>query len=304
MAASPITFTLDLEDHRPIGSTYQRYEPITLQILDRLAEVGVRGTFFVVGNLARANPKLIKDIADAEHEVACHSLDHTPLTGQTREEFRRHTAAAKQIIEDASGHEVVGYRAPLFSLTKESVWAVDILQELGFLYSSSVLPARNPLHGFPGMPHVPFRWRNDLLEIPVPIQKFGPVTLPFLGGIYFRYLPLIVIEHAARRKAEDGALWLYCHPYDFDPDEPYCRFPGASMAASLLLWMNRRNTCRKLDRLIASSYFVGSKPLKERVADGEYAAASVFEFKQAKQSLATPSDPKRLLPARADSARP
>jgi polysaccharide deacetylase family protein (PEP-CTERM system associated) len=276
MMASAITFTLDLEDNRPDRSGEKRYPGVISKLLDYLDETAIRGTFFVVGNLARADPVLIRRIADAGHELACHSLDHTALPNQTPDAFRSHTTTAKKIIEDAASQKVHGYRAPVFSLTRESIWATDILRELDFTYSSSVVPARNPLYGFPNAPRTPFRWKSGLLEIPAPVIKFGPLSLPFLGGIYFRYLPSPLVHKAAKRNAGRACLWLYCHHYDFDADEPYCRIEGTSTATSVLLWMNRRGTGRKLDRLFASPDFKAAEPLKARVANGEFAAARVF----------------------------
>ncbi len=263
--ATSITFTLDLEDHRPDESVPERYSVVTEKILEFLNERAIKATVFTVGTLAEKNPQLIRRIHDAGHEIAHHSYDHTPLTKQDSGQFRDHTKRAKDILEDITGEKIVGYRAPIFSLTRDTLWAVDILKELGLEYSSSVLPAPNPLHGFPGAPSSPFRWSNGLIEIPAPIGKVGPFLMPYLGGFYFRYLPFGVIENKAKKAGDSVILWTYCHPYDFDPEEKNWRIKGASAPVSLLLWMNRKNTFNKLERLAESFEF--SVPFKDQNFD-------------------------------------
>ncbi|GJL85508.1 MAG: polysaccharide deacetylase [Micavibrio sp.] len=257
-----ITFTLDLEDHRLDENLPERYPVITDKILGFLDEHKIKATVFTVGALAEKNPQLIRRIHEAGHEIAHHSYDHTPLTKQGRNQFQEHTKRAKDILEDIAGEKITGYRAPVFSLTKDTLWAVDILKELGFEYSSSVLPVANPLHGLPGAPSTPFKWSNGLIEIPAPIGKVGPFLMPYLGGFYFRYLPFGVIKNQVK-KADDSTIpWTYCHPYDFDAEEKNWRIKGASVPVSLLLWINRKNTFSKLERLTDSFEF--SKPFKDQ----------------------------------------
>ena len=234
-----ITFTLDLEDHRPDETLPVRYPAIVEKILDFLDEKKIRGTIFTVGSLAEKNPDLVKRIHASGHEIGHHSYDHTVLMQQTPEQFKEHTKKAKAILEDIIGDEVPGFRAPVFSLTRHTLWAVDILKELDFRYSSSVLPAPNPLHGFPGAPHQPFQWSNGLLEIPAPIGKMGPMTMPYLGGFYLRYLPFAIVQQQIKKANDQTSLWTYCHPYDFDAEEKNWRIKGASTPVSLLLWFNR-----------------------------------------------------------------
>ncbi len=244
-----ITFTFDLEDHRPSESLPKRYPDITEKLLAFLDDRNVKATVFTVGKLAEKEPGLIKQICGAGHEIAHHSYDHTPVNRQTPEDFRDHTKKAKDILEDITGKAVTGYRAPVFSLTRSSLWAVDILKALGFEYSSSVLPAANPLHGLPGAPLNPFRWDNGMIEIPAPVGKIGPLTMPYLGGFYFRYLPFGIIKNQMAKAANDSVAWTYCHPYDFDGDEENWRIHGASTPVSLLLWFNRANTFNKMAQL-------------------------------------------------------
>ena len=146
-ASGPVTFTLDLEDHRPDDSVPSRYEQVMARALPFLEERNVIGTVFVVGRLAAASPGLIREVAAAGHEIALHSWAHVHLTEQTPAEFAEETRRGKDLLEDLAGQEVVGFRAPTFSLVSASQWAVDVLTEQGFTYSSSVLGAANPLYG-------------------------------------------------------------------------------------------------------------------------------------------------------------
>ena len=272
-----VTFTLDLEDHRPDRALPKRYPAMTRRLLAFWRELDVRATVFVVGTLARDDPDLIKEIAAAGHEIAFHSLDHTPLPGLDAARFRRDTADGKKILEDLTGRPVIGFRAPVFSLTSRTVWAVEVLGDLGFRYSSSVLAARNPLHGYPGAPATPFRWPNGLVELPVPTTRLGPFRVPFLGGIYLRYLPSGLIRRRMNRAADGTALWIYCHPYDFDPDDPGVRIKGASWTTSILLKPKRRNTFEKLRRLLRPGDGGGAPPFAELVEAGRFDAAPVFQ---------------------------
>jgi hypothetical protein len=140
---------------------------------------------------------------------------------------------------------------------------VDVIAAAGFAYSSSVLPARSPLFGDPTLPTAPFRWPNGLVELPCPVVRLGPVGLPYLGGVYLRALPGALSAAARRRLARDQLLWTYCHPYDFDPDEPYWVVPEAGRLGSRLLWYNRRRTFTKIDALLRDG---AAPPLAERVA--------------------------------------
>jgi polysaccharide deacetylase family protein (PEP-CTERM system associated) len=268
-----ITITLDVEDHlgqyRPEG----RYADNTRRILAFLRERQVRGTFFVVGRIGEVLPSLVREIVNAGHEVACHSYRHTPLDKESPESFRRDTARAKDALEQAGGVPVMGYRAPIFSLTPRTAWALEALRDLGFTYSSSILPAPGPLYGFPGAPQAPFRWQNGLMEFPVPLAQMGPVKLPFLGGVYLRYLPRWLV-HRWADQATSRVLWTYLHPYDFDTEEPYSRMPDTAAWVSLMLWFNRRSTWNKLSGLVTLGT---ARPLGERLNDPAFVSGG-FSF--------------------------
>lgn len=263
-----LTFTLDLEDHRDRRDAPARYPAITRELLPWLAELGVRGTFFVVGEVAAAAPALICEVAAAGHEVALHSYDHKPLTMITPARFRDDTLRGRALLEDLTGQPISGYRAPVFSLTPASRWAVAILAELGFSYSSSVLAAPHPLYGYAGLPSAPFQWPEGLLELPAPLARLGPWRLPYLGGFYLRYLPLPLIQWLRARAPRDELPWTYCHPYDFDVDEAFTPMRDAALWVSLLLWCRRRGTRLKLARLLADGC---APPFATQIARGDFA---------------------------------
>lgn len=263
--AAPITFSLDLEDHRPDESAELRFPQITRRVLDFLDERNIVGTFFVVGQVAETEPDLVREVAARGHELGLHAYRHVPLTELDPDRFREETARGKAAIEDLTGDEVVGFRAPTYSLVPASIWAVDVLGDLGFAYSSSVLPAANPLFGFPGAPEVPFRWPNGLAELPAPLTGVGSARLPFLGGTYLRVLPWPAVV-AARRVGDLGPVpWTYCHPYDFDPGERFWWVPDAGRMAPLL-WVGRRRMEAKIRRLLATG---AGAPLRDRLDEAD-----------------------------------
>lgn len=271
---APLTFSLDLEDHRADRTGPGRYPLMTHKILDFLDEVGVRGTVFTVGEVAEEAPDLIREVAKRGHEIAFHSYHHRPLTQETRVRFEEETRAGKALLQDLTGVPVFGFRAPVFSLTKSSLWTVDVLHELGFAYSSSVLPASHPLYGMPEAPDTPFRWANGLIEIPVPLARIGPWTLPYLGGIYLRYLPQNMIGKL-RDRSSGKALWTYCHPYDFDAEEPFGRIRDTALWASTLLWFNRRGSFNKMRRLLKQGV---ASPFADQVAAGSFDQAPTYNI--------------------------
>jgi polysaccharide deacetylase family protein (PEP-CTERM system associated) len=249
-------------------------------VLAFLAERSVRGTFFVTGEIAENNPDLVREVADHGHELAFHGFHHVPFTQLEPDQLREEAKRAKALLEDLGGREVGGFRAPQFSLVPESRWAVDVLGELGFTYSSSVLPARSPLFGDPTAPSVPFRWPNGVVEFPCPVASVGGMGLPYLGGVYLRTLPTAA-QHAARRTfGQDQLLWIYCHPYDFDTTEPFWVVPEVGRLGSRLLWYNRSHAFDKIEALLADG---AAPPLGERIDSLEtieFPAESRTEYTQ------------------------
>lgn len=251
LAALPalFTFTVDVEDH----AGGQRAAAQTGRLLDLLEAAGAQGTFFVEDAVVAADPALVRAIAARGHEVASHGHRHCPIAEEAPASFRAGMATARDRLADVTGQAPMGYRAPYFSLTPQAAWASDVLAGLGFSYSSSVLPAWNPLAGWPGAPRRPFLWASGLLELPVPVARVGPLRLPFLGGMYLRWLPPWRLRWMAGRWAAeevDGALWSYCHPYDLDREQALVHRRDAGAFGSLMLWLNRGPTLPRLQGLL------------------------------------------------------
>lgn len=254
-----ITFTLDIEETVAPG-TPRRAADVTRGVLEALGELGVRGTMFMVGEVAEQEPQLVRDIVAGGHEIALHGWEHAPLPSIGPARLAEHLKRGRDVLEQLAQQRVAGFRAPTFSLVPDAHWALDLIAEAGFTYSSSVLPARSPLWGDPSSPRHPFRWPNGLLELPCPVATFGRVANPYLGGVYFRVLPWAMVRWGLSQAAADEVLWLYCHPYDFDPDEPFRARPELGRY-SRLMWLGRRRMLRRVERVLVGR---AGAPLRER----------------------------------------
>ena len=230
--------SVDVEDYYQVEAFADRITPEmwsdfpsrvrdnTCRTLELFGNMGSRGTFFVLGWLAERDPRLVREIVSAGHEVGCHSYHHRCVWRMTRDEFREDTRRAKLALEDAGGKRVVGYRAPTFSIVQKSLWAIEILAEEGFLYDSSVFPVRHDLYGIPAAPRFPYQWvcrnGNSLFEIPPLTVRVLGRNLPVGGGGYLRILPMWYTRWAVRRiRQRDGRpLVVYFHPWELDPEQP------------------------------------------------------------------------------------
>lgn len=250
---SDIAFTLDLEDHRPDEKAELRFPSIVDALLDDLDAWGTTGTFFVVGEVARSQPDLVARVAARGHEIALHGARHVPLPDLSPTSFRSETAEAAGRLSQLVQQPVAGFRAPIFSLVAESDWAPEVLSELGFVWSSSVLPASNPLYGWPGAPTAAFRWSSGLVELPCPVFGFGRLALPLLGGTYLRVSPGVLTRWAARSGERRPGTWLYAHPYDFDAGEQRWLVPEVGRLGSRILWWRRARMSERVRRLVSGS---------------------------------------------------
>jgi polysaccharide deacetylase family protein (PEP-CTERM system associated) len=259
-----LSITFDLEDNRRDAAQEPRFVAMTGRFLDFLDEHEVRATFFVVGELARSHPELVREVAERGHEIGLHGLRHVVLGEVGRERLQDELQEGRALLENIAQVPVVGFRAPLFSLTPSTAWALDDILAAGFAYSSSVLPAVNPIHGWPGAPRTAFRWSNGLVELPCPVAGAGRAMIPFLGGIYLRYVPLTISKRLLARLGADALVWSYVHPYDIDPDEPFFVLPWAGWLTSRILHTRRRSTLPRIERILAA---VGgaAPPLAERL---------------------------------------
>ena len=248
----PVTVTLDVEDLRASAEPEDRTVRMTEQVLDLFGRFEVRASVFVVGDVAERHPSLIRRIARDGHELGLHAHAHIPMASIPPERFHNATAGARAQLQDLSGQEVSGYRAPMMSLVPLSAWTIPILAELGFRYSSSVLPAPSPLYGWPGLPRRPFRWSDGLIEFPCPLVRFPGVDLPYLGGTYIRLLPDIVRRIGLRRATSSEVLWTYCHPWEFDTHEPYHTLPHIGRLASRIAWLGRSRMADRMGRVLTN----------------------------------------------------
>lgn len=238
--------SVDVEDYfhaesiaRQIGrnawdNMQSRVVPNTHRVLDLLNAHGVRATFFVLGWVAERFPQLIREIHSQGHEIGCHSFWHRLIYALTPEEFREDTLRAKYTIESAIGAKVIGYRAPSFSVTKHSSWALQILSELGFKYDSSVFPIHHDLYGIPSHPRFSSHYGRGeewkLVELPISTWRMGSLNLPFGGGGYLRILPL-AYTHRAFRSVNEGErqpVIVYFHPWETDTEQPRVKVPFRS----------------------------------------------------------------------------
>ena len=276
--------TIDLEDYyhvtafangspRQWDSRESRIEANTEVLLELLAAAKCRATFFTVGWVAEKFPGLIRKVADSGHELACHSHLHRLVYSLTPKEFREDTVRAKESIEQSSGQVVRGYRAPSFSITRESRWALETLVELGFSYDSSIFPVKHANHGTPKAPRFPFRIQTaagPIVEFPMATLAVGSARSPFAGGAYFRLLPYRYtrwgIQHV--NEALKQPVCVYVHPWELDPEQP--RMSG-NLSARARHYLGLGGVQAKLKRLLADVDFctLGELIAKLDLPDGK-----------------------------------
>lgn len=226
----------------------------TEKILSILKEVDTRATFFILGWIAERCPDLVREIAGEGHEIASHGYSHQLVYMMARDEFREDIRRSKEILEDIGKVKVCGYRAPSFSITKDSLWALDILKELDFTYDSSIFPVSfHDRYGFSSCDGRPFRWENGLLEIPLSVYKIGNFALPVAGGGYFRLFPYWYFKYfLSRLNAGNQSFTFYLHPWELDPDQPRVNIP---LGYRFRHYVNLSSTERYLRRLLGDFKF-------------------------------------------------
>lgn len=234
--------TVDLEDLYQNSSPNELVDSLT-PLVNHLHIHRAAATFFVVGSIAESLKSFLNELVQQGHEIALHGYTHRKIEDLGKARFEYETRMGKDLLEDIIGHEVLGYRAPIFSLTRKTPWAPDVLSESGFFYSSSVLPAWNIQCGYPEAPRSPFKWNSGLIELPVPTAGVGQLRLPFFGGAYLRLFPSGITSLAALQARKYGGNWTYCHPYDFMMERK--RFPDQNVIMSFLLNSNRHVMLKK-----------------------------------------------------------
>jgi polysaccharide deacetylase family protein (PEP-CTERM system associated) len=259
------------------GDYTSRVERNTERVLDILDDCHVTGTFFILGWVAERYPNLVHRIAERGHEPACHSYWHRLVYKLTPEEFREDTLLAKNWIEQAAGMQVYGYRAPSFSITSRSAWALDALAQLGFRYDSSVFPVKHGVYGVPGAPRHPFRVETPfgpIVEFPMATFRLslGP-NLPVAGGGYLRMLPYWYTRTGVDRAWREGLpVVSYVHPWELDPEQPRLNAP---LKSRMRHYTNLKGTEARLRRLLTLDRFSSFRD------SGLAESAPEFSFKEA-----------------------
>ncbi|HKW36630.1 MAG TPA: XrtA system polysaccharide deacetylase [Burkholderiales bacterium] len=263
-------FTVDVEDYFQVEGFAQaidrnswegfrtRVGASTSTLLELLARRGVHATFFVLGWVARKHPEIVRQIAAAGHEVASHGMSHRLVYTQTPEEFRRETRDAKALLEDLAQRPVEGYRAATYSITRRSLWALDILCEEGFRYDSSIFPMRHDRYGIPDAeptPHVlTAPGGGRLVEFPISVLRYRGAKVPVAGGGYFRLFPYRFTRWALRRLNEQQQEFVfYIHPWEVDPEQP--RVGEAGALSRFRHYLNLGRCAERLGRLLEDFEF-------------------------------------------------
>lgn len=230
--------TVDVEDYFQVAAFGDRISPAdwknyelrvednTLRLLDLFDRNNTRATFFTLGWIAEQTPDLVREIARRGHEIASHGYSHQLIYKQSRKLFYDETKRSKEILEDIVNKRVLGYRAASYSITSESLWALDVLVELGFVYDSSIVPVHHDLYGIPGMPRIPHIITapegGTLTEFPPTTLSLPGINLPVGGGGYFRLYPYWFSRMALRwvNSHDKIPFIFYLHPWEIDPHQP------------------------------------------------------------------------------------
>ena len=228
--------TVDVEDYFQVGAFENniarsdwenlecRVERNIDVILQMFGEHSVKATFFTLGWIAERYPHVIRKIVDHGHELASHGMSHKRITELGPEAFAADIKASKELLEDIGGHEVKGYRAPSFSIGEKNLWALDVLPEAGYKYSSSIYPIQHDHYGMPSAPRFAFSPTKgqDFLEMPVTTVEILGRKIPCGGGGYFRILPYFISRSAMKRVngKDEQACIFYFHPWEIDPGQP------------------------------------------------------------------------------------
>lgn len=211
-------------------------EKPTLQLLDMLEKNSTSATFFILGQVAKDCPELIKKITAGGHEIASHGYSHTRLEQLTPEQFHEEIILTNKILEDITQKNITGFRAPFLSLNQQTAWAIDILEDTGFLYDSSIFPIKTPVYGVKNVPTYPYRIHSEniiehsnkskLIEFPISIYQKGPIKIPFAGGIYGRFLPEKVFSYFSHELQKKSFINFYVHPWELHDKTEITPHPG------------------------------------------------------------------------------
>ena len=239
------------------------------KIISILGDYGVKATFFVLGWVAERHPILIRTIFNEGHEIASHGFNHTLVYRQSKEAFKEDIVKTKTILEDITGSRIKGYRAPTFSINNDSLWALDILYDQGYVYDSSIFPSVkhnhhrfNAAHRFPHL--IEINHKGKIKEFPLSTLKLLGMNLPIGGGGYLRLLPLKFVERGIKliNKKEHQPAIIYMHPWELDPEQPRI---AAGMLSRFRHYVNLKTTESKLRSLIRTFNFTTLSKLGTRL---------------------------------------
>ncbi|MDZ7755208.1 polysaccharide deacetylase family protein [Rhodohalobacter sp.] len=265
-----ITLSVDVEDGINIAMRdvfgkemppTERVVANTERILDLLEGYNAKATFFTLGQVAEYYPDLIKKIHSKGHEIGVHGYDHHRFDKMAPELARSQLSRAKELLEDLTGEEVAGHRAPAFSINEQTKWALPLLAELGFRYDSSIMPCRAAHYGWPGFPddvtEIHFSDGNSIYEIPMSTMRLGSRKVPCLGGSYFRLLPYRISQYSIDKISKRNTPVFYMHPYETDPERyPDYYFDELNKVSTVLrlkmksMWIGRKNFPDKMEKML------------------------------------------------------
>jgi polysaccharide deacetylase family protein (PEP-CTERM system associated) len=237
----------------------QRVVVNTRRILSLLKKYNVEATFFVLGWIAEQVPEVVREIYDQGHEIATHGYSHKMITEMESSEFNNDIGHALAVTRSIVADEILGYRAPTFSLTRDTLWATDILKKHGIRYDSSIFPMSfmKAYEGIPGISPWPFRFENGLIEFPLSCATKFSLRVPCSGGCFFRALPYAITKNLlAGINRKGNSFMFYLHPWEIDPGQPRRSIP---IIDSIRHYINLDKTYDRLERLIQDFRFTSAK---------------------------------------------
>lgn len=267
--------TVDVEDavnQAMRNFFYKEMEPTkrvcynTHRLLDLFSEYNTNATFFILGEVAKTYPALVREISERGHELGIHGYSHAKYYNLTKEKAREEISKSKHIIENISGTDVIGHRAPEFSINQETIWVMDILIDEGIRYDSSIFPVNNGRYGWPGFKK-DIDWftladGRKIIEVPLTTVNYFGKDIPACGGGYFRAFPYFFTDQTFKKVLKKRPVNVYLHPYEIDPP-PFQKFymdevKYSSFKNKLQLkayWYNRKSVIPKLARLLKTYKF-------------------------------------------------
>ncbi len=252
----------NLGDNDVLDKRTSTVEKNTKELLRLFDKYNVKATFFTLGVIGEDFPELVREIDKKGHEVASHGYGHQLVYKLTREEFREDIKKSKKILESVISKPVIGYRAPSWSITKSSLWALEELQNEGFKYSSSIFPIKTFLYGIPDAPDYPNRPVVDgkqmaIYEFPPGTHNFLVKTLGFSGGFYFRFFPFFIIKWIIKRKNKHGKpVICYLHPWEIDPNPPKLNLKGIN---KIIHYYGIKSCEKKFEKLLKNFEFTNMR---------------------------------------------